>query len=530
MPAVHPRALALLALLALPLALAVASCGGSPPMPPTTAAPPTPPPPLASSASSAAPPAAPDVSGIWLGTIQAGAKGLRIQLRLDLTKTPAACSLDSLDQHAMGIPCSDVAMNGTTLTLQVPPVHGSLTGEVSADGNTITASWTQGGPALPLVLTRQASAIEAAKAALDAAMPPVNLAHLKDVLDKDLAAALASGFLAAGTDAGVTIGVVQHGVRRVLSYGATKPDSLFEIGSITKTFTGLILAQMVEQKKARLDEPVRALLPAGTVAAPASGPEITLLDLSAQRSGLPRMPDNFRPTDPNNPYVDYDKTLLYAFIASHGVAMPAKPEFVYSNLGVGLLGQALAERAGTTYEALVRKEITGPLGMRETVATIPPAMRARFAQGHDADHKPVPAWDQNALAGAGAVRSTAADMLTYLEAQLHPDHLPPSARSTAVGKTLGAAITASHVPQGEAMGGMHIALNWLRIDETGSFWHNGGTAGHTAFALFNPDLDFAVVALCNTGAGGRMFADDLGAHIAQRLSGRPAISLGPLPQ
>jgi len=509
------------------LPLAVVACGGTPPMPPTTA--PTPPPPPAPSASAAAP-APPDLSGIWLGTLQAGPKGLRLQLRIDMSKMPPACALDSLDQHAKGIPCTDVAVTGTSLTLMVPAVHGKLTADVSADGNTLSASWTQGGPPMPLTLTRQATAIEPPKPALDDALPPVPLASLKDVLDKDLAAALASGELAPGTDAGVTIGVVQHGVRKVLAYGATKPDALFEIGSITKTFTGLILAQMVEQKKARLDEPVRALLPAGTVAAPSSGAEITLLDLSAQRSGLPRMPDNFKPANPANPYVDYDKTLLYAFLASHGVAAPAKPEFGYSNLGVGLLGQALSERAGMTYEALVRKQVTGPLGMHDTVITIPAALRARFVQGHDADHKPAPAWDQNALAGAGAIRSTAGDMLTYLEAQLHPDKLPPAMRATPEGKTLAAAITASHAIQGEALPGMHIALNWLRVDETGSLWHNGGTAGQTAFAVFNPDADYAVIVLCNASPGERMFADDVGAHVAQRLSGRPAISLGPLPQ
>lgn len=420
-------------------------------------------------------------------------------------------------------------MTGSTLSLDVPAVHGSFQGTLSADGNTVDGTWTQGGP-LPLVLTRQASAIEPTPVALDPAMPPVEVAKLKEVLDKDLAAALASGDLAPATDGGVTIGVVQHGVRRIFSYGTVKPDSVFEIGSITKTFTGLLLAQSVAQKKARLDEPVRALLPAGTVAAPASGPEITLLDLSAQRSGLPRLPDNLKPVDPANPYADYDMKALYAFLGTHGVALPAKPEFGYSNLGVGLLGQALAERAGTTYEALLRKEITGPLGMRDTAINLTTALRARFVPGHDGDHKPAHAWDIDALAGAGAIRSTAADMLTYLEAQLHPDHLPRTVSGTAEGKTLPAALAASHAVQGEAMRGMHIALNWLRIDESGSFWHNGATGGYSAFALFNPDADFAVVVLSNTSVGDRSFADDLGAHVAQRLTGKPAVPLGPASQ
>jgi CubicO group peptidase (beta-lactamase class C family) len=376
-------------------------------------------------------------------------------------------------------------------------------------------------------LTRQASAIEAPKPVLDPALPPVAVADLQQVLDKDLAAALARGDLAPGTDAGVTIGVVQHGVRRILAYGATKTDSVFEIGSITKTFTGLLLAQLAEQKKVRLDEPVRALLPSGTVAAPTSGGEITLLDLSAQRSGLPRLPDNFHPADDTNPYADYDEKALYAFVASHGVARPDKPEFAYSNVGVGLLGHALAARSALSYEALVHKQITGPLGMRDTSVTLTPALRARFAVGHDDEHKPVRAWDQNALAGAGAIRSTAADMLTYLEAQLHPDRLAPSARATPEGRTLPAAIAASHAVRGEAGPGLHIALNWLRVDATGSYWHNGGTGGQTAFALFNPEKDFGVVVLCNTSLEDRRFADDVGAHVTQRLVGMPAVSLGP---
>lgn len=108
--------------------------------------------------------------------------------------------------------------------------------------------------------------------------------------------------------------MVRNGVRRVFAYGTARPDSAFEIGSITKTFTGLILAQMIEHGKVQLDAPVRELLPAGTVAKP-QGREITLLDLVTHHSGLPRMPDNVHPADPNDPYADYLATDLYAFIA-----------------------------------------------------------------------------------------------------------------------------------------------------------------------------------------------------------------------
>jgi CubicO group peptidase (beta-lactamase class C family) len=355
----------------------------------------------------------------------------------------------------------------------------------------------------------------------------VDAAHLQEVLDKDLAAALASGELAAGTDAGVTIGVVQHGVRRIFSYGTARQDSVFEIGSVTKTFTGLLLAQLVEQKKVRLDEPVRSLLPPGTVSAPPSGPEITLVDLSAQRSGLPRMPDNFHPADETDPYADYDKKALFAFLASHGVALPAKPEFAYSNLGVGLLGEALAERAGRTYDALLHEEITAPLGMKDTAVALTASMRARFIPGHDGHHKPAHAWNEDVFVGAGGIRSTAADMVTYLEAQLHPDHLPRTASTTAAGKTLAAALAASHVIHGDAMPGTHIALNWIRFDESGAFLHDGATGGYSSFALFDPTADYAFVVLSNTSTGDRDFTRDLGFHIVQRFAGRPAVSLGP---
>jgi CubicO group peptidase (beta-lactamase class C family) len=496
------------------LILFVVACGSSKPVTPPT--PPTPPAP--------APVAKPaSFSGIWLGTLQAGSTALRIQLHLDLAPTPPRCSLDSLDQGAMGIPCDQVVVSANELSFEVPAVQGNLKGTLSADAKTLNATWTQGGAGLPLVFTRQTVALEPPKPAVDPAMDPVDIEKIQSVTDADLAKVIAGPF-APTTGVGVTIGVVAKGKRKIFSYGSVKPDSVFEIGSITKVFTGLLLAQMVQQKKVRFDEPVRALLPAGTVAAPASGPEITLLDLSVQRSGLPRLPDNMKPADLTNPYADYDAKALYTFMAAHGVAMPAKPVFGYSNLGVGLLGQALAVRARTTYEALVRKQITEPLGMRDTAIKLSPALTKRFVAGHGANNAPQRAWDLDALAGAGALRSTVPDMLTFLEAQLHPERVKGR---TPEAKTLPAAIAASHEIRGEVGPGMHIALNWLRVDETGSYWHNGATGGYSSFAVFNPAKDFAVIVLCNRSIGEGTLADDIGKHIVQRLLGLPAQTVAP---
>ena len=470
------------------------------------------------------------LDGIWLGTLHAGAATLRIQLHLKAGAGAEGCTLDSIDQKAFGIPCSNVQVNGSAVSFDVPAVGGKWGGSLSADGKTLTGTWTQGGP-LPLVLERQATAIDSPKEAppaFDAAIPAVKAEEMQAVLDRDLASALKNGDLAPATGGGVTIGVVSHGARRVLSYGAAKPDSVYEIGSVSKTFTALLLAQMVEQGKVNLDDPVRELLPAGTVAKPASGAEITLLDLSDQHSGLPRMPDNFHPADPANPYADYNAKLLYEFIGKQGVAIPPNAPFMYSNLGVGLLGQALADRAEMSYADLLREEVTGPLGMHDTAIGLTPEMKARFIEGHDGQHRAAHAWDLDAFAGAGGIRSTAEDMLTYLEAQLHPENLAKSAVASPQGKTLPAAIAMCHVVHAEVEPGMHIALNWFRNDVTGSYWHNGATGGYSSYALFNPDKDFAVIVLSNTTISGTgSFADKLGEHVAQRLAGQPAIALAP---
>jgi CubicO group peptidase (beta-lactamase class C family) len=458
--------------------------------------------------------------GAWLGTLNAGGTSLRIQLNV---KSDASgheyCTLDSLDQRAMGLECGKVEVNKDELSFAVPSVNGTWNGKLLADGKRLRGTWNQGAP-LPLEFERQAAAISLTPIAYDPAQPPVTAAELPAVLGRDLAKAIESGELAPATGTGLVIGVVDHGAKQVFAYGTAKPDSIFEIGSISKTFTGLLLAQMVQQQKVKFDEPVRELLPAGTVARPA-GAEITLLDLATQHSGLPRMPDNFHPADNQNPYADYRPADLYAFMAKQGVAKPSAPPFLYSNLGVGLLGQALAVRAGTSYADLLQTQITGPLGMNDTVIKLSPAQQLRFIPGHDGNHRPAHAWDLDALAGAGAIRSTANDMLIYLDANLHPEKLPPTA-----GKTLQAAITRSHELRADAGSALRIALAWLYKADTDTYWHNGGTGGYSAFTFFSPSKDCAVIVLVNSSPDATgSFADRVGQHIMERLMGKPAISL-----
>jgi CubicO group peptidase (beta-lactamase class C family) len=234
------------------------------------------------------------------------------------------------------------------------------------------------------------------------------------------------------------------------------------------------------------------------------------------------MPDNFKPVDLDNPYADYRAANLYEFLAKQGVAKPAKTDFVYSNLGFGLLGQALAVRSGLSYPVLLKNEITDPLELKDTTVSLSPEQLARFIPGHDGKHHPAHAWDLDALAGAGAIRSTAGDMLTYLQANLHPENLKSVAGSSAAA-TISAALIQSHQLRADVGPGTRIALAWLYEAETGSYWHNGGTGGYSSYASFNPKGDYAVVVLLNTAPNG--FTDRLGQHISQRLAGKPAISL-----
>jgi CubicO group peptidase (beta-lactamase class C family) len=356
----------------------------------------------------------------------------------------------------------------------------------------------------------------------DPAIAPVAAADLQAVLTEDLAEALRSGKLAPATEAGVSIGVVDRSGRSVFCFGTARPDSIFEIGSVSKTFTGLMLAQMIEQGKVRLDEPVREQLPPGMVAKP-SGAEITLLDIVSQHSGLPRLPNDFRPKDAANPYADYPAAKLYSFVAKRGVAKPADAGYLYSNLGYALLGQALGERAGLSYSALLKEEITAPLGLTDTVVELSPDQVRRFLPRHDARHRPARAWELVAFAGAGAIRSTAGDMLRYLEANLRPKDVEAAG---AEGKTLPAALVASHRLLADAFGGQRIAFAWHYQPQTGAYWHNGATGGYSSYAFFNPKAGYAAVVLLNTSLGKKgSFADRIGLHIAQRLSGKPAISL-----
>jgi CubicO group peptidase (beta-lactamase class C family) len=177
-----------------------------------------------------------------------------------------------------------------------------------------------------------------------------------------------------------------------------------------------------------------------------------------------------------------------------------------------------------SYPELLREEITGPLQLKETQIELSAEQKSRFLPGHDADLHPAHAWDLAALAGAGGIRSTAGDMLTYLEAYLRPDKVKPE---TGFGgsATLSQAIKDA-LPLRNGIGPrMSIALAWQFDIDSGVYWHNGETGGYSAYAFFSPLTDTAGVVLINAAIASN-FTDKLGLHIRARLSGDRAISLG----
>jgi serine-type D-Ala-D-Ala carboxypeptidase/endopeptidase len=320
--------------------------------------------------------------------------------------------------------------------------------------------------------------------------------------------------------AGIVVGVVDpDGRTRVVAYGDPGPgqppldgNSVFEIGSISKVFTATVLAEMVQEGKVHLDDPVQKYLPASVHMPTRNGKVITLGNLSEQNSGLPRMPGNFHPADPANPYADYSVQQMYDFLSSYQLTRDPGEQFEYSNLGVGLLGHVLSLAAGKPYEELERERVWAPLGMTHTAITLTPWMKAHLASGHDEQGGVVANWDIPTLAGAGAIRSTTNDMLKFLEANLHPERGP-----------LERAMAFAHEERAPA-GNMGIGLNWLSTHAGTDtiVWHNGGTGGYRTFIGFEPSHKIGVVIMTNTTGAG---ADDIGMHLldpALPLAAKPA--------
>jgi serine-type D-Ala-D-Ala carboxypeptidase/endopeptidase len=307
---------------------------------------------------------------------------------------------------------------------------------------------------------------------------------------------------------GIVAGIINADGRRVITQGhldggdprPLNDDTVFEIGSMTKVFTSLLLADMARRGEVSLDDPVVRYLPSTVRMPEKNGRSITLVDLATHTSGLPRLPENMTPRNINNPYADYTVEQLYQFLSNYSLKRDIGAHFEYSNLGGGLLGHVLARRADTNYEALVRSRICDPLGMKDTRITFTPEIKARLAVGHNAELKPVENWDLPTLAGAGALRSTVNDLLTFLAANMGITRSPLAPAMAAMLKVRRLAASSDK-----------IALGWIISTKDGKeiIWHNGGTGGYFSWMGYDTRGGVGVVVLSNAAWP----VDDIGRHL-----------------
>ncbi len=290
---------------------------------------------------------------------------------------------------------------------------------------------------------------------------------------------------------GLVIGITDAKGPRFTSFGGVDENSLFEIASITKVFTGLLLQKFCEESLVQLSDPIQMHLPKEVRAPTWQGRQITLEHLATHTSGLPRMPTNFAPKDPKNPYNDYDSQKLYSFLSSYKLTRPPGAAYEYSNLGYGLLAMILRHKTGKLYDELIKERIAGPLGMQSTAVALSAEQKQKLSPPFNAALKPTSNWDFKALAGCGSIKSTAADMLRFANANLDPTN--PFFKS----------LSETHkVRQLSQMG-----LGWHHNEE--SVWHNGETGGYHSYLGISTQNQKAVIVLTNT----QKSIDDIGITI-----------------
>lgn len=304
---------------------------------------------------------------------------------------------------------------------------------------------------------------------------------------------------------GIVAGVLDTSQRRIVMAGQAglNGDTVFAIASLTKLFTALLLAEMAVRGEVALEDPVNRYLPAGVRVAALRGRELRLVNLASYVSGLPGWPPNLKGLDTATPFPAYSEADLYAALKNGALKYPPGSHYEYSNFGFGLLAHVLARRGGRTFEEMLLTRICKPLGMNSTRITPDAAMRARLAPAHSDAGRSVKPWVFPAtLQGAGALYSTANDMLNFLEGA--------TGRRNALSRAFATLLKIRHPtdrPDRDA------ACGWM-ISSTGGeehAWKDGATVGYSSFAGYSLRSRDALVLLAN-GQCGPSFAV-LGRHV-----------------
>ena len=320
---------------------------------------------------------------------------------------------------------------------------------------------------------------------------------------------------------GMVVGVIDGERQAVIVHGKanaqnTRPldgATVFQLGSLTKVITGLLLADMVARGEVALDDPVSGLLPAN-VSMIVTGRPITLRDLATHTSGLPSMPDNFDIHGQPDPYEAYSVDELWSFLSSHKPDRAPGTAYEYSNLGVSLLGRALALRKGTSYEELVRERVLVPLGMNSTSITLGPDQLQRLAPGHGPYLQPIRTWEMATLQASGSLRSTADDMLRLLEAYLGRAQDPHLREAVKL-----------QLREGVKLDGAAFRPLALGLRSDSTYVHAGGKQGYRSGLAFNPTTGVAAVVLANT----RTYESEPSEIALHLVTGAPLSPASPAP-
>jgi len=297
---------------------------------------------------------------------------------------------------------------------------------------------------------------------------------------------------------GISVGVLKDGQTYFYNYGATSvganqlptQHTLFEIGSITKTFTAFLLANAVLEDKAKLDDAINLYLPNNANEMAYQGQFITLQHLANHSSGLPRLSADLQPDlakNPQNPYQFYTHERMNQFFSSFKPFQPVGEKYEYSNLAFGILGVIMEQIYQKTYADLIQEYICQPMQMTETTIVLSEEQRSRFAQGHNEKGEATSAWDFDAYAGAGAIRSTTEDLLRY--AQLYVG-TPPNDLDGVAMLTMTPTFTYGQNTVG-------LAWHQYQAGQWELWQHAGGTGGYRSFMLCCPKAKIALVLLTN---------------------------------
>jgi CubicO group peptidase (beta-lactamase class C family) len=311
---------------------------------------------------------------------------------------------------------------------------------------------------------------------------------------------------------GVVIGIVDGGKREIYGFGAGPggtPDgaTLFELGTLTSVYTGLLLADAVQRQEVTLDTALVDLMPTGVTVPAHDKTVITLRHLVLHSSGLPRHPPSVDAHTPD-PYGGYDEDRLFRDLARTDLDDPPGTRMTYSTYGIALLGYGLGRKIGGGYGKVLQARVLDPLELRDTFVAVPAALDKRRAAPSTVDLAPAAAqtWT-DATGGAGMLVSSARDQLRFLEAQLD---------AAAGGKTaLRGAMRFAQESQLEAVSAGNLGLGWM-IDARGRYQHEGATRGSHAFAAFDPKNRRGVVVLAATGT---TLVDRLGQAMIEVLEG-----------